>query len=77
MDMSSRKSRKTYYLDDEAYNCLWRMHKKTGKSMSELVSDAIRLTYGRVSQLSEEESKNIETIARKIASLFPPNFFKL
>ena len=67
------RSRKAYYLDDEAYTILWKMHKKTGKEMSVLVNDAIKLTYTKISQLSEEETKDLERLARMIYSFFPAN----
>jgi len=71
--MKVERSRKTYYLDDDAYNILYKMSKRTGKDMSVLVNDAIRLTYTKVSQLTEEEAKELERLARAISSIFSSN----
>jgi len=71
--MSEDRSRKAYYLDDDAYNILWKMSKRTGKDMSVLVNDAIILTYSKVSQLSEEEAKELERLAMSICSILPLN----
>jgi len=70
---SDKRSRKTYYMDDDTYNMLFKMHLRTGKDMSVLLNDAIRSTYQKVSQLSEEESKELERLARAISSFFPLN----
>lgn len=67
------RTRKTYYLDDDAYLILWKMHKRTKKDMSVLLNDAIRMTYSRASELSEEESQELERLVNTILSRFPAN----
>ena len=71
--MNIERSRKTYYLDNDSYNMLFKMHVRTGKEMSTLLNDAIRLTYGKVSQLSEEEAKELERLARVFSYFLPIN----
>jgi len=71
--MSEDRSRKTYYLDEDTYNMLWKMSRRTGKDMSVLLNDAIRVTYGRISQLSDDEAHELERLARAFSSFFPSN----